>query len=75
VGDQDSGVSDSGGGFDELPTTLGEALTALREDDVVGSAMTSELLETFVELKTDEWHRACGAVTDWHREMYLNYLR
>jgi glutamine synthetase len=60
--------------FGELPTTLGEALEALHDDPVVCSAMTDELLRTFTELKTDEWHRACGAVTDWHREMYLHYV-
>jgi glutamine synthetase len=60
--------------FAELPTTLGEALQALREDRVVCSAMTEELLDTFVQLKRDEWERACGAVTDWHREMYLHYV-
>ncbi len=60
--------------FSELPTTLGEALAALREDEVVVSSMSDELLDTFVALKTDEWHRACGAVTDWHREMYLHYV-
>jgi glutamine synthetase len=60
--------------FAEIPKTLGEALEALQADSVVRSALTPELLETFVELKTDEWHRACGAVTDWHREMYLHYV-
>ena len=60
--------------FADLPKTLGEALEALRADSVVTSALTPELLWTFLELKTDEWHRACGAVTDWHREMYLRYL-
>lgn len=60
--------------FSELPTTLGEALEALQQDPVVCSAMSQELLQTFIELKTDEWHRACAAVTDWHREMYLRYI-
>lgn len=60
--------------FADLPKTLGEALDALRADPVVTGALAGELLWTFTELKTDEWHRACGAVTDWHREMYLRYL-
>ena len=60
--------------FEEIPKTLGEAMEALRGDAVVTAALTPELLWTFLELKTDEWHRACGAVTDWHREMYLRYV-
>jgi glutamine synthetase len=53
---------------------LGEALDALDEDGVVRGALPAELYETFVAIKRDEWHRACGAVTEWDRETYLNYL-
>ncbi|MCW3022085.1 MAG: glutamine synthetase [Conexibacter sp.] len=72
-------VTEAGGGpvdgaFGEIPRTLGEALDAVQADPVVAASMSAELLQTFVELKTDEWHRACGAVTDWDREMYLRYL-
>jgi glutamine synthetase len=31
-------------------------------------------VDLFVEYKSDEWARACGAVTDWDREMYLEFL-
>ena len=66
-----------------LRTTLGPSLSCPRHwvkrsrrctGLVVCSAMPDELLRTFIELKTDEWHRACGAVTDWDREMYLHYI-
>lgn len=60
--------------FPLMPTTLGEALDALAEDEVVRSAMTSEIYDTFAAIKRDEWERTCGAVTEWHREMYLDYL-
>lgn len=60
--------------FESVPMTLGDALVALRESPVVCSALTDDLLQVFFELKTDEWHRSCGAVTDWQREMYLNYV-
>lgn len=60
--------------FPLLPKTLGEALEALASDDVVRAAMPAELYDTFVEIKRDEWQRACGAVTDWDRDMYLSYL-
>jgi glutamine synthetase len=60
--------------FPNLPLTLGDALTQLRADDVVQRGLTPELVDLFVEYKSDEWARACGAVTDWDREMYLEFL-
>jgi glutamine synthetase len=60
--------------FPLMPRTLGEALEALGEDDVVRSALTSELYDTFLAIKQDEWERRCGAVTEWDREMYMDYL-
>lgn len=60
--------------FGEIPKTLAEALVALQDDPVVVGSMSSELLDTFVELKTDEWQRACAQVTDWDRDMYLRYV-
>jgi glutamine synthetase len=60
--------------FPLMPTTLGEALEALAEDDVVRTALTDELYDTFVAIKRDEWERVCGAVTEWHRDMYMDYL-
>jgi glutamine synthetase len=61
-------------GLGRLPRTLGDALAALAADDVVRDAFSPALLDAFVALKTDEWERFCGAVTDWHREMYLNAI-
>ncbi|MEA2180525.1 MAG: glutamine synthetase [Solirubrobacteraceae bacterium] len=60
--------------FPLLPRTLGEALDALAEDPVVRAALPGEIHDTFVAIKQDEWHRACGAVTEWHREMYLDHI-
>jgi glutamine synthetase len=60
--------------FPLLPRTLGEALDALEQDEVVRGALPGELYDTFVSIKRDEWHRACGAVTEWDRETYLNYI-
>lgn len=60
--------------FGRLPRTLGEALERLAEDEVVRSALPAELYDTFVAIKADEWALACGAVTDWHREMYLRVV-
>jgi len=60
--------------FALLPRTLGEALDALHEDEVVRGALPGELYDTFVAIKRDEWQRACGAVTEWDRDTYLTYL-
>jgi glutamine synthetase len=69
----DSGES-SESPFGDIPRTLAEALEAMHGDAVVESALPPELRETFVELKIDEWERACAQVTDWDREMYLHYV-
>ena len=65
---------DGAGSFGSLPRTLGDALTALASDEVVRDALPAELYGAFVAAKTDEWERFCGAVTDWHREMYLHAI-
>jgi glutamine synthetase len=57
-----------------LPRTLGDALHALRADDVVRGSLPRELLDLFVQYKTDEWEQFCGAVTDWHRDRYLKAI-
>ena len=60
--------------FQALPPTLGDALRAFAADDVVRarSARTSTAL--LIEYKTDEWLRYCGVVSEWEREMYLEFM-
>lgn len=60
--------------FPALPGTLGEAIDAIGADSVIVEALPTEMLETFLAIKRDEWARACGAVTDWARDTYLTYL-
>ena len=57
-----------------LPLTLGDAVAAFRNDEVMRTALPQEMSDLYLELKSDEWARACGAVTDWDRSMYLEYL-
>ena len=38
------------------------------------SALPAPLYDAFTAARTDEWERFCGAVTDWHREMYLHAI-
>lgn len=60
--------------FAPLPLTLGDAVERLVADDVVTTALGPELTGLFVACKRDEWARACAAVTEWDREMYLEFL-
>lgn len=60
--------------FQALPTTLGDAIRAFAADDLVTGALGPELTDLLIEYKTDEWLRYCGVVTDWEREMYLEFM-
>ena len=60
--------------FKPLPTTLGEAIRAFAADDLVTGALGPELSDLLIEYKTDEWLRYCGIVTEWEREMYLEFM-
>jgi glutamine synthetase len=54
-----------------LPASLGEALVALEDDDVLTSALGSELMELFLSAKGLEWEAYRRQVTDWERETYF----
>lgn len=60
--------------FDPLPTTLGYAIRTFAADDLVTGALGRELSDLLIEYKTDEWLRYCGVVSDWEREMYLEFM-
>jgi glutamine synthetase len=60
--------------FDKLPLNLGEAITAFERDDYLRESLGEELANLYVEYKTDEWARFCGAVTDWERDLYWDDL-
>lgn len=54
-----------------LPGSLGEALDALAQDDVVAEALGSEVLSLFRATKTIEWATYRRQVTAWELEAYL----
>jgi glutamine synthetase len=58
----------------KIPMNLGEALDALRADEVVKSALPGEMFKVFEHYKRDEWERFMHAVTDWDVEEYLDIL-
>ena len=57
-----------------VPMTLGEALDALEEDEVVKSALPDEMYRVFMHYKRDEWERYCSTVSDWDMAEYLDVL-
>ena len=58
----------------KLPMTLGDALTALANDEVVKSAMPDEMYRVYHHYKNDEWEKFNHTVTDWDLDQYLDCL-
>jgi glutamine synthetase len=54
-----------------LPSTLGEAIDALRADDVVRDALGEHVYDHLTEFQVSEWRAFCQHVTQWERERYL----
>ncbi|MBM4417814.1 MAG: type I glutamate--ammonia ligase [Chloroflexi bacterium] len=54
-----------------LPRSLGDALDALRRDEVIQNALGTHVLERFLEAKTIEWEQYQGHVSGWEIERYL----
>ncbi len=59
---------------EKVPLSLGEALEALRADEVVRSALPGEMWTVFEHYKRDEWERFLASVSDWDVEEYLYVL-
>jgi glutamine synthetase len=58
----------------KLPMTLGDALEALKNDEVVRSAMPGEMYRLYDEYKRDEWERFLHTATEWDLKTYLDCL-
>ena len=58
----------------KIPMTLGDALDALRADEVVRNALPGDMYRVFEHYKRDEWERYCATVTDWDVREYLDVL-
>lgn len=57
--------------IDQLPGSLGEALSELAGDEVLLQAMGAEAYEAFRRAKEAEWHAYTTTVTDWEIGQYL----
>ncbi len=58
-------------GLEALPSSLGEALQALQEDDVIQAALGPHIYERFLDAKLQEWHSYSSYVSQWELERYL----
>jgi glutamine synthetase len=57
-----------------LPGTLGEALEALADDQVVRGALGEHVYQVFHRAKSAEWDEYRIQVTEWERDRYLEML-
>lgn len=59
-------------GLEALPGSLGEALDALKEDEVIQAALGPHVYERFLDAKSQEWNSYRCYVSDWEVERYLS---
>jgi glutamine synthetase len=55
-----------------LPTSLAEALDALKKDKLLQETLGNHLFERYIDVKTKEWDEFKKQVTNWELETYLD---
>ncbi|MBP8252845.1 MAG: type I glutamate--ammonia ligase [Herpetosiphon sp.] len=58
-------------GLKTLPASLGDALTALKQDAVVQAALGEHIYERYIEAKQQEWREYSMYVSQWELDRYL----
>ena len=58
-------------GIETLPSTLGQAVAALKEDDVILDALGPHVSEKYVQAKTQEYTEFLASVSEWEIDRYL----
>ena len=58
--------------IDILPTSLAEALDALKKDKVLQDVLGEHLFERYIDVKTKEWDEFKKQVTNWEVDTYLD---
>jgi glutamine synthetase len=58
-------------GLEMLPASLGLALEALRQDEVIQAALGPQIYERFVEARQQEWDSYRAYVSEWELQRYL----
>ncbi len=58
-------------GVEQLPLTLGEALEALEQDELLMNVLGKHLGSRYLAAKKKEWSEYCGQITEWEKNRYL----
>ncbi len=58
-------------GMQTLPASLGDALKALRDDEVVQRALGPHIYQRFLKAKQEEWNAYRRHVSQWELDRYL----
>ncbi|MFO8098010.1 MAG: type I glutamate--ammonia ligase [Salinibacter sp.] len=58
-------------GIETLPSTLGQSITALQEDDVILDALGPHVSEKYLQAKTQEYTEFLASVSQWELDRYL----
>jgi glutamine synthetase len=58
-------------GIETLPSTLGQAVSALEDDDVILDALGSHVSEKYVQAKSHEYTEFLASVSEWELDQYL----
>lgn len=57
--------------IEALPATLGEAVEALKQDELLCQVLGDHISQKYAEAKRAEWRDYCRQVTDWEIDNYL----
>lgn len=58
-------------GIETLPSTLGQVITALRNDEVVLPVLGEHAAEKYIRAKTQEYTEYLASVSQWELDRYL----
>ena len=58
-------------GIQELPGTLGEAIEAMEQDEVIAEALGDHVFSHYLEAKKEEWAEYSSQITNWELDRYL----
>jgi glutamine synthetase len=55
-----------------LPSSLGQALEALKQDEVIQATLGPHVYERFLDAKEQEWNEYRNYVSEWEVQRYLS---
>jgi len=58
-------------GIQELPGSLGEAVDAMEQDEVIAEALGDHVFSHYVAAKREEWNEYKTQVSEWELDRYL----